>query len=280
MSRIGYPPPTACRIDADEVHISVAFTWDLGLARDMYESWSRQGYRGVKIGGPAVGFSGGDFTPGMYVKEGCTITSRGCPNRCKVNDTEYCDVPKREGPLRLLEIKPGYNILDNNLLACPREHVEAVLDMLASQKKAARFTGGIEARRCEQWFVDRVTALKLDVLYLAYDRPQQKRRVERAAKMLLAAGGWSPGTARRRIGCYVLAGYDGDSEDSARRRFEWVMSLGITPFPMFYKHPRIEKDARVEEMKRQLRRYMRPSSIWKDQSQETSATSAASAAKE
>ena len=40
---------------------------------------------------------------------------------------------------------------DNNLLACSREHVEAVLDMLAAQPRAARFTGGIDARLCEPW---------------------------------------------------------------------------------------------------------------------------------
>jgi len=35
LARVGYPPTPACRIDADEVHISVTFTWDKPLAEDM-----------------------------------------------------------------------------------------------------------------------------------------------------------------------------------------------------------------------------------------------------
>jgi hypothetical protein len=257
MVRVGYPPPPACRIDADEVHISVTFTWDKPLAEDMHESWKRQGYAVTALGGPAFGSAAGDFAPGMYVREGMTFTSRGCPMCC-----EFCLVPRREGSLRLLEIKPGWDILDNNLLACPRVHVEAVLDMLAGEPKPARFTGGVQASRVRPWFAKGVAKLRLDVLYLAYDRPQQRAAVERAAKMLLDAGGWAPGTARRKIGCYVLAGYDGDTDKGAIGRFEFIKALGITPFPMFFRPPAMEKSPETESMKRRLRKWMRPWSIF------------------
>jgi len=75
----------------------------------------------------------------------------------------FCFVPTREGPLRLLAIKPGWDILDNNLLACPRRHVEAVVDMLEGQPKAARFTGGIDARLCRPWFAKRLSRMRMKV---------------------------------------------------------------------------------------------------------------------
>jgi radical SAM superfamily enzyme YgiQ (UPF0313 family) len=50
----------------------------------------------VKIGGPATGQQGEQFTPGLYLEKGYVITSRGCPNRCW-----FCGVWQREGhPLR------------------------------------------------------------------------------------------------------------------------------------------------------------------------------------
>ena len=83
--------------DISEIHISVAFTWDLLEAARLAEAWSR--YGNVKIGGPATGMRGEAFTPGLYLKHGYTITSRGCHNHCW-----FCSVPKREGSLRELPI--------------------------------------------------------------------------------------------------------------------------------------------------------------------------------
>lgn len=263
MAFIGEPPFEVMRPEADEVHVSVTFTWDLAEGKRLARLWG-QYYPIVKLGGPAMGSDNNllacpseGFEPGVYLKRGYTITSRGCPNHCG-----FCLVPEREGPLRLLEIASGWDVLDNNLLACPRSHVEAVLDMLAQQPKAAKFTGGIEAARVERWFAERVAGMRLDVLYLAYDRPGQGDWVRRAAEMLLNAGRWSPGTARRKIGCYILTGYDGDSDSAAMDRFEWIKSLGITPFPMFYRPPDGTKSQAMEGMKRRLRKWMRPWSIW------------------
>jgi hypothetical protein len=179
----------------------------------------------VLLGGPAYGSPGGDFTPGMYVKAGMTITSRGCIRRCP-----FCFVPQREGPLRLLEIKPGWDILDNNLLACPRPHVEAVLDMLEGQPRAARFTGGIDARLCRPWFVRRLGTMRVQILYTAFDLPGVEPHVERTVKMLREEG-----LSQRQVGCYVLVGYAGDTLEHAEARLEWVFQTGGTPFAMFYR---------------------------------------------
>lgn len=61
--------------EADEVHISVAFTWDIPWAEWAARQWER--VAPVKIGGPAYNEPGGEFVPGMYMKKGYVITSRG-----------------------------------------------------------------------------------------------------------------------------------------------------------------------------------------------------------
>ena len=222
MAFVGDPPlflPAA-----DEVHVSCAFTWDRPEAERLARAWARQGYK-VMVGGPAYGSPAGEFTPGMYVKAGMTITSRGCVRQCP-----FCFVPGREGALRLLDFKSGWDILDNNLLACPRRHVEAVLDMLDGQPRAARFTGGIDARLCRPWFARRLSTMRVQILYTAYDVPGARPHVERAVKMLRDAG-----LTQRQVGCYVLVGQDGDSLEHAEARLEWVFQTGGTPFAMFYR---------------------------------------------
>lgn len=263
MAFVGEPPLPGMRPPAESIHaihVSVTFTWDVPRAWRLRDEW-RMAYPDAKVyvGGPALGSPPpGEFTPGLYVKIGRTITSRGClGGRCP-----FCLVPKREGALWLLDIKPGWDILDNNLLACPRRHIEAVLRMLESQPEPARFTGGLEARRVTSEWARRITGLWLDVAYTAYDRPRQKAAVGRAVKRLLDAGGWSEGQGRRKIGVYVLVGYGDDSEGKAVSRLEWVKSLGVTPFPMIYRPPEDRKDPVQEALKRRLRKWMRPSSVW------------------
>ena len=259
---VGEPPLPGMRppaVGVRDIHVSVAFTWDLPRARRLGDEW-QAAYPDVPVlvGGPAVSLSlPGEFTPGLYLKPGRVITSRGCPNRCP-----FCMVPEREGAWRPLAIEDGWDVLDNNLLAGPPDHICKVLDMLGRQPHPARFTGGLEAARVTPDWARRIAALRLGVAYTAYDRPAQKGAVEWAVNLLLAAGGWADGTGRRKVGVYVLVGYDGDTERETIGRLEWVKSLGATPFPMIYRPPEKRKDPAQEALKRRLRRWMRPSSIW------------------
>ena len=135
---------------ADEVHVSVTFTWDLPAAERLAKAW--EPVAPVRIGGPATGEAGGDFTPGRYVKGGYVLTSRGCPNRCW-----FCSVWRREGAeIRELPITAGWNVLDDNLLACSDQHIRNVFEMLKGQKSNGRiqFTGGLEAKRLKPWHVE------------------------------------------------------------------------------------------------------------------------------
>jgi hypothetical protein len=75
--------------DIDEIHISVAFTYDMPKAEWMEAQLRVMGVP-VKMGGPAFGQPSGEFSSGMYVKPEITHTSRGCPNRCG-----FCSVWRR-----------------------------------------------------------------------------------------------------------------------------------------------------------------------------------------
>ena len=107
---------------------------------------------------------GEEFTPGLYLKHGYTITSRGCPNKCW-----FCSVWKRDGNIRELAIKDGWNVQDDNLLACSEGHIRAVFEMLKRQKRRAELTGGLEALRLRRWHVDLMKDAKIKQAFFAYD---------------------------------------------------------------------------------------------------------------
>lgn len=89
------PPPMLILPEIDEVHVSVTFTYDKPKAEELAEDWRWAGVP-VKLGGPAYDDpASGEFVPGRYIKNGRTITSRGCNNRCW-----FCSAWRREGKLR------------------------------------------------------------------------------------------------------------------------------------------------------------------------------------
>lgn len=214
---------------ADEIHIPVVFTWDLGLAEQLAQKWRHVAQ--VKIGGPALDDRGGDFVPGMYVKKGYVMTSRGCPNHCW-----FCSVPRREGTIRELPLTEGHNLLDSNILACSDEHIKAVFSMLAAGKKKYRkpveFTGGLEAARLKQWHVDALRDLRPKQLFFAYDTPDDLEPLVEAGKMLQVAGFTATSHCLR---CYVLCGYRGDHIDKAEMRMRQAMAAGFMPMAMVFR---------------------------------------------
>jgi hypothetical protein len=235
--------------EADEIHISVAFTWDIPAAEQLEKQWRHVAH--VRIGGPAMNEPGGDFVPGMYVKHGYVLTSRGCPNRCW-----FCQVWRREGgEIRELPITDGWNVLDDNLLACSAQHQRAVFAMLARQKvKGHRieFTGGMEAARLADWHVDELRRLRPKQIFFAYDTPDDLPPLRRAGEMLLAAGFTTTSHALR---AYVLCGYKGDTFDMAERRMKETVAAGFMPMAMLYRDKK--GDQNLDWMKWR-RRWVRP----------------------
>jgi hypothetical protein len=213
--------------EADEVHVSVAFTWDKPRAEELAENW-RWVTSNVKVGGPAYGDPGADFVPGVYLKDGYTITSRGCPRRCW-----FCGVWKRDPIPRLLPIKDGWNIQDDNLLACPEPHVRAVFAMLRRQRRRILFDGGLEARSLEDYQVELLAALNpRPQCFFAYDPGDDFPTLESAAYRMIRAG-FPIGSHRLR--CYCLIGYPRDTFKLAGDRLTSLLSIGFTPFAMLWK---------------------------------------------
>ena len=211
--------------DVEEVHVSVAFTYDMEKAEDLAQAWGK--YYPVKLGGPAFNKPGGEFEPGKYVKEGYVITSRGCPNHCW-----FCAVPKRESKgLHELEIKDGWNVLDDNLLACSEGHIRAVIEMLKRQKHKARFTGGLEAKQLKAWHCELLAGLKPERMYFAYDTPEDYEPLREASKQLAEYGLLK----MRAVSVYCLCGYPSDTMENAEARFTEVLRLGMCPYAMLWR---------------------------------------------
>lgn len=211
---------------ADEIHISVAFSWDLPWAEKAAKEW--QVVAPVKMGGPALGEAGGDFTPGLYLKHGYTITSRGCPNRCW-----FCSVPSREGyQLRELTIKDGWILTDDNFLACSEKHIQAVFSMLSRQPHRPQFTGGLEAKLLTQQRAKELRQLVPDSLFFAYDTPDDLEPLRQAGKYLLEAGFTKASHVLR---AYVLIGYRGDTFEKATERFRQCWEAGFMPMAMLFR---------------------------------------------
>lgn len=214
--------------DVDQVHVSCSFSWDRAKAEHLAKQW-RAVCDDVRLGGPAFGDPGGEFTPGLYVKHGYTFTSRGCIRKC-----EYCLVPQREGRIRELKIHDGRWVLDSNLLACSRPHVEAVFDMLERQAENVKLLCGLDTYLIKDWHLERVERLrkKLDFLYLAFDDMDDKESVREAIVKL-----YDRGLRQNQIWCFVLAGFKDDTPEEAAKRCEWVFSEGAFPFPSYYRGP-------------------------------------------
>ena len=234
---------------ADEVHVSIAFTWDLPFAEKLAEWWKP--VASVTIGGPATGQRGESFEPGRYVRHGYTVTSRGCPNRCW-----FCSAWKREGnEVRELPIRDGWNVLDDNLLACSETHIRAVFAMLARQNVAPQFTGGLEAARIKPWHAEELRKLKPKQLFFAYDTPDDLEPLREAGKTMLAAGFT---TASHTLRCYVLCGWPQDTPDAAATRMAETMDAGFTPMAMAW---RSAAGKRSPEWARFQRQWARPAIV-------------------
>jgi hypothetical protein len=237
--------------EADRVHISVTFTWHLKEADRLYRLWKQ--VAPTEIGGPATGERGADFTPGMYLKRGYVITSRGCPNKCW-----FCNVWKREGELRELPITSGFNVLDDNFLSCSEKHIRAVFAMLAKEKEKPEFTGGLEPGKIRQWHIDEMVKLKTKQMFFAYDGPEDREPMYEAGKLLKANGL----TVRSRVPrAYCLVGYPGDTLEAAEKRLVECLDFGFIPMAMLYRN-NADFDEKPPEWRRFQTTWARPAIIW------------------
>ena len=233
LAFIGSPDLFSTHYEIDKVHISVTFSWDIQTAENLEKEWKQ--IAPTEIGGPAMGLPGGDFAPGMYLRKGYVITSRGCPNRCW-----FCSVWKREGDrLRELPITEGFIVQDDNLLSCSEGHIRGVFAMLARQPQRPIFSGGLESKKLQKWHVEELLKLKPKEMFFAYDTPDDTEPLFEAGKLLLKNGF---NRQSQNLRCYVLTGYPGDTFEAAEKRFNETMQAGFMPFSMLYRNLSGERD--------------------------------------
>lgn len=229
----------------------MAFTYDIPKAEQLAEDWHKAGFA-VKIGGPAYNSPGGDFVPGLYLKQGYVITSRGCNNNCW-----FCAVWHREGHLRELPITEGWIINDDNLLACSERHIKAVFEMLSHQPKRPIFAGGLDSRLLNAWHVDLLREAKTERMYFAYDTDDDFEPLVQAGRLL--RGGGIIDSSGHKLKCYVLIGYPGDTMANAEKRLIDTWRAGFWPFAMQFHD---EKGKVPEEWRQFQRTWTRPQIVY------------------
>jgi hypothetical protein len=212
--------------EADYIKISVTFTWDLPIAEKLYRQWRHVG--NCEIGGPALGSVSGEFIPGMFLKNGYVITSRGCKNKCW-----FCSVWKREPDIKELEIKSGWIIQDDNLLGCSDQHIKSVFEMLKKQNNPIQFTGGIEAKLLKPWHIELFDSINIKQLFCAYDTPDDLEPLVQAGKLLSEV---NITMQNRKARCYVLIGYPGDTFEKSLVRMKQTVKAGFFPFAMLWRN--------------------------------------------
>jgi len=217
-------------------------SWEKEKAEKLAEAWSR--VAAVEVGGPAYEWPAGNFEPGMYLRTGYVITSRGCIKNCP-----FCFVRRREGDIRTIPIRAGAWLCDNNILACPREHIEAVFDMLATQKKV-RIQGGFDVDLLEEWHVARAVQVRPTKIYIAFDHANKRDAVHRALSMMLN-GGIRFGI----VHSFVLGGFRDDTIEQAEGRCRWLLAEGAVPIASVYRGPEEKKAKRDPEWNEWYKRW-------------------------
>jgi hypothetical protein len=249
-------PPAVLPEDITEVAISVSFSFDLEEAEKLYEAWSKISPR-CSIGGPATGMRGEEFVPGKFLREGYVVTSRGCDGVCW-----FCNARKREGPLRELPVSKGWNLLDDNILACSESHIHNVFQMLEEQKKLGHrifLTGGLEAARIRGWHVALLKKLRPKEIFFGCDDEGKFFHLCEAVKLFKEADYFSHNTLR----AYVLVGYPNDMMEDAERRLQRVKDIGVCPMAMLYRDMSGSIIQPERDWKRLQRMWARPALIYR-----------------
>jgi len=207
--------------------ISVAFTWDKVKAQRLAEAWKNNAST-VKIGGPAIdGESREPFSAGKFLKQGITITSRGCdkvgwgPGYCK-----NCRVSK--GIIEFDDFPAGNILQDNNFIQCSDNHIGKVLSMLETQHRI-KFAGGLDKYLLTKKFASAIKGLSIEQIFLACDNTKEIGVLEDAVAILNEAG-----FNQHKIYCYTVVGKDMQKEENRCRR---IYEAGATPFAQLYRDP-------------------------------------------
>jgi len=101
-------------------------------------------------------------------------------------------------------------------------------------------------------------AARIDQLWFAYDEPADLEPLLSAGHLLQQAGFTLTG---RKLRCYVLCGYGGDTQEAALKRMHQCLAAGFLPFAMLWK----DKQGRSADGWGDFqRKWTRPAAMWED----------------
>jgi hypothetical protein len=144
--------------------------------------------------------------------------------------------------------------MDNNLLACSEPHVAAVFEMLRAGKRGAVFSGGLDAESFNGSHSELVRSIQVQELWFACDRPGALDNLRKVAQLL-------PDFSPRKLRCYVLVGFSGESIREAERRLLQVFELGFWPFAQLYRGEGAEKRTVNKDWSKLIKTWSRPAAF-------------------
>jgi len=96
-------------------------------------------------------------------------------------------------------------------------------------KHAIEFSGGLEARLITDEIAGDLRSLRIKQIFVACDSKGALKLLQEAVKRLQMP--------IRKVRCYVLIGFNGESLSDARERLEDVYHTGALPFAQLYQPP-------------------------------------------
>jgi len=238
MYKTEWPKTPTNWIEKRTLYVSVPFTWNLPEVKVELQQRSFL-WDSAIVGGPAVelmpayltgipNVTVGGNIPGVLqrVNPQATRTSLGCIRRCR-----FCGIGRgliEPGGLRELADWPDLPVIcDNNLLATTMPHFHRVIDRLCVHGWAD-FNQGLDARLLTIEHARRIAEIGKPIVRLALDSWGYKEAWENAVGLLRIVA-----IPKRAIRTYCLIGF-GDGPDPAWKRCEYVQSLGLKAYPMWY----------------------------------------------
>jgi hypothetical protein len=233
--------------DPDKVYVSVIFRKNLEEAFKLALDYKNGS---VIFGGPGLGVPNHlppallldnpkpdyDLYPSKYSQG---YTTRGCIRNCA-----FCVVPKLEGKLRISRHPSEFHddrfdtcyLMDNNLLAAPKEWVESVLNWFKDNGIKMISSQGWDARLLTQEYANMLHEIKHkdNGIHLAWDNMKDEEAVIRSIGYLKEAG-----FKLRNITYYVLCGFNTTFEQDMYRCNK-LKELGVCAFVMPYREETIK----------------------------------------
>lgn len=226
-------------VDPDLVYVSVILSWNVPKALGLETMFPNAK---VFVGGPGLGVQN-HLPPALILDNpkpdydlypsttSLGYTTRGCIRNCG-----FCFVPKLEGNLKIVSHPSEIHddrfkscvLLDNNLLAAPREHTLSVLNWFIDQGVGLDMTQGFDPRLLAEEHAGLLKTIKMpNGIHLAWDNVSDEPKILRSIKYLKEAGF----NLKRNVSFYVLVGYNSTFQEDVYR-CNRLRDLGVHAFVM------------------------------------------------